>query len=323
MREGKVVGIVACHVDDFIWGGDDQFASTIIGTIKKTFKIGKEESSAFKFIGINLKHYNGDIIVEQKDYVQQLQPISMDKKRTQEKDSKLTGEETTMLRSKIGQITWIAQQSRPDIAFDACMLAASVNNATVAHLIEANKIIRKIKAENVQLRFQYLGENPQLFVYSDASFGNLKDGGTQGGCFTALVGENNAFCPISWTSKKIRRVVRSTLAGETLAMADAADEGIFLATIYRELKFGKSNNTVPVVCITDSKSLDEAIRSNKFVTEKRLRIEVSSIKEMLQQGQLTKVVWVDTKRQLADCLTKCGASPLRLMQALEQGLLKF
>ena len=45
----------------------------------------------------------------------------------------------------------------------------------------------------------------------DASIGNLPDGGTQGGYIIFLANEKGKVIPI-WNSKKIRRVVRSTLA---------------------------------------------------------------------------------------------------------------
>ena len=41
-----------------------------------------------------------------------------------------------------------------------------------------------------------------------------------------LADKDGKFSPICWNSKKIRRVVRSTLAGETLAMADGIDSAM-------------------------------------------------------------------------------------------------
>jgi hypothetical protein len=67
-------------------------------------------------------------------------------------------------------------------------------------------------------------------IFRDSSLGNLPDGGTQGGHFIVLTGKNGRISPITWQSKRIRRVVRSTLAAETLAMADAIDNGVFLTS---------------------------------------------------------------------------------------------
>ena len=157
-----------------------------------------------------------------------------------QRDSLLCETETEQLRSKIGQILWVAKQTRPDVMFDACILASILKNATVQSIHDANKVIRKLKADKVTLKFHRLGNNDalNLTVFSDASLGNLSDGGTQGGTLVTLMGENRMFSPLCWQSKRIRRVVRSTLAGETLAMSDGIDNAIFFATIFSELSSG-------------------------------------------------------------------------------------
>ena len=88
----------------------------------------------------------------------------------------------SQLRSLVGQILWAANQTRPDISFDACMLAAKLKNATrVQDILDANKVVKKVKSETVKLNFQHLGttKNIRLGVFSDASLANLPDGGSQ------------------------------------------------------------------------------------------------------------------------------------------------
>ncbi len=136
-----------------------------------------------------------------------------------------------------------------------------------------------------------------------------------------LMGEGGKFSPLCWQSKKIRRVVRSTLAGETLALSDGIDNAIFLTTLFSELTTGNAElNTPLLICVTDNHSLFDALKSTKQVSEKRLRLEISSIKELIQSKRIKKVLWSDTKTQLADCLTKKGASALMLLKVLSEGL---
>lgn len=135
------------------------------------------------------------------------------------------------------------------------------------------------------------------------------------------MGENETFSPLCWQSKRIRRVVRSTLARETLAMSDGIDNAIFLATLFSELTTGSAELNAPVlVCVTDNHSLFDALKSTKQVTEKRLWLDISGIKELIQNKTIKTVLWSETKAQLADCLTKKGASTLVLLKALSQGL---
>ncbi|KAG7515810.1 hypothetical protein JOB18_016373 [Solea senegalensis] len=123
---------------------------------------------------------------------------------------------------------------------------------------------------------------------SDALMGNLPDGGTQVGHLIVLMGKEGRFSSVCWQSKRIRRVVRNTLAGETLALADGIDNAIFLSSLYSELTTGKvSQDILPAICVTDNYSLVDAIKSTKSVTEKQLRLQISGIKELIQSKDPT------------------------------------
>ena len=49
--------------------------------------------------------------------------------------------EVTQLRSITGSLSWIARQGRPDLLYQVSSLQTGVRNATVATLIEANKVV--------------------------------------------------------------------------------------------------------------------------------------------------------------------------------------
>ncbi len=42
-----------------------------------------------------------------------------------------------------------------------------------------------------------------------------------------MVGSNNKYLPVAWQSKRIRRVVKNTLAAETLVMVDITEACLF------------------------------------------------------------------------------------------------
>lgn len=317
----KVNGVLACHVDDFLWAGSQDFSTDVIPLLKSAFHVGREEHEHFCYVGMDFATVNGAVQVHQHSYIENLQPLHMQPARAIQRDAPLNDNEKEQLRSKIGQVLWVAKQTRPDVMFDSCSLASNIKNATVQSLHEVNKIIRKLKSDKVTLKFQHLGNNDalNLVVFSD-SLGNLPDGGTQGGTLIVLMGERGKFSPLCWQSKRIRRVVRSTIAGETLAMSDGIDNAIFLATLFSELTTGNAKLNVPsLVCVTDNRSLFDALKSTKQVTEKRLRLDISGIKELIQSKKIKEMHWSDTKGQLADCLTKKGASAMVLLKALSEG----
>ena len=105
-------------------------------------------------------------------------------------------------------------------------------------------------------------------------------------------------------------------------MVDAMDSAIFSASLFSELMTGQIHpETLQITLITDNKSLHDNLASGKAVIERRLRIEMAAIKEALERKIVNEAVWVNTENQLADVLTKKGASPLRLLTALEKGKL--
>ena len=189
-------------------------------------------------------------------YITNLQPIHVDPTRATQQEAPLTDNEYIiyMIMSKIGQILWVARQSRPDIMCDISILVSSTKHATVQTLHCANKLIRNLKSEEVTLRFRYLGKDSslKLMVFSDSSMGNLPDGGTQDGHLIMLTGEDGRFLPICWQTW---RVGQSTLAGETLALGDGIDSSV-IATLCSEITTGDCiGNSLPIVCVTTTTTL--------------------------------------------------------------------
>ena len=74
----------------------------------------------------------------------------------------------------------------------------------------------------------------------------------------------------------------------------------------------------PIHLITDNESLANAVRSTTSVEEKRLRVDISALREMLDKGEICEVSWVPAREQLADCLTKQGANSENLIRVLKQ-----
>ena len=147
-------------------------------------------------------------------------------------------------------------------------------------------------------------------------FGNLPDGGSQAGYIILLIDSEGNVAPISWQSHKIRRIVRSTIAAETLAMSDALDAGILIASMWKEF-VGVQCETM-VEGITDCYSLYESVNSTKSLSDKRLRIEMSMLRQMQDRNEV-KLFWTETSNQLADVLTKKGVCSLKLLRVLSSG----
>ena len=136
--------------------------------------------------------------MDQNEYIDSLDYINISKNRKQQKNGKLSSDEIDELRSLVGQLGWIAGQTRPDLAFEVCQLSSSINHLTVNDLIKANKLLAKTKNENVSIRLGLPGSpyDFKIIAYNDSSLGNLNDGGSQVGFIIYLVDESNICSPI-------------------------------------------------------------------------------------------------------------------------------
>ena len=142
-------------------------------------------------------------------YICSLESVVPSKERRMQKNSDLSPVEKSEFRTLIGQLSWVATNSRPDIAYDVCELSTLLNEANVGDFMRLNKVISRVKNETVILQYPSLQniDNCMFECFSDASFANLSNSGSQGGFIIFLKDENNARCPIFW---KLGRYVESS-----------------------------------------------------------------------------------------------------------------
>lgn len=310
----KLHGIIATHVDDFCFAGSEIFQSRVMDRIRHLFRIKSEEVAEFQYIGLSIKKTGNDVKLGQDEYVKKLRCIPLEPGRNL-KDA-ISSTEVTETRQLIGQLNWLATQTRPDLSYDVSELSSILKQENVECLKQANRVVKKAKKEKSHIDIPDLGnlEHLKIIAYSDASFGNLTDGGSQGGYILFLVGSNDKYMPIAWQSKRIRRVVKSTLAAETLAMVDMAEACIFYRKLLLEiLQLNDDTNNIKIFCKTDNSCLYDSVHSSTQILDKRLRIEMAILREMIDRKEIAEISWISTDVQIADSLTKKGVPSFKIL----------
>ena len=315
-----LVGIISVFVDDILYGGTSEFLHNVIENLKNRLVVGTEQSIAFKYVGIHFEQKKDFTIrLDQDSYIDNLKTIDISEQRLLEKSDGVTKVEKEKLRRTIGQLNWLFTMSRPDIGFTIGQISLSEKRATVADIYNANKLVSHVKNTKTSILFPHLNlKHSYLQVYTDASYGNLKDGGSQGGYIIFLTDGVN-FCPIEWRSCRVKRVVKSIMAAETLALAEGLEAAYVVGKLCGEV-FHRSPENYPmrVVGITDNKSLVDTAYSSSILEDRRLLIDMAIIRQMINRGEI-ELKWVSSDNQVSDVLTKWGASGVKLRAMLSSG----
>ena len=131
-KDNNLIGMIAIHVDNFLWSGTTDFERNFIWKLRNMFVIGKENQSIFKYLGINLIEKDSDITIGQINYSENIKPINLTNNDINSKDR---------LQSHIGKLLWISSQTRTDIAFDVCQLGTSFRNSGEQDIKYVNKVL--------------------------------------------------------------------------------------------------------------------------------------------------------------------------------------
>ena len=115
-------------------------------------------------------------------------------------------------------------------------------------------------------------------------------------------------------------LVKSTLAAETLAFVDGAEKAYLMSKLLAEILHNKKKSYLTIECRTDNKSLFQASYTLKTLKDSRLNVEMAIVRQMLEREEI-ELFWIKAKEQLADVLTKKGASSLTLLKVLQEGLI--
>ena len=177
-EDGPLEGVISLATDDMIHGGTEAHWKNM-EALRSKYKMGKFATGGGKFAGKQIEVLDdGKFLVHQQSYVEenmQLVPMTRDRKRR--RYSKCTDAEITSLRRAIGELSWLAKETRPDIAGRVALLQQCMPEPLVHHMIEANLIIQEVKrTPRVGITVNPIPiERLRVGVVTDASWGNTSE----------------------------------------------------------------------------------------------------------------------------------------------------
>ena len=318
--EPRVRGVLGIHVDDGIGGGDACFGK-VIEQLRGIYSFGSYDEGEFVFTGIRFRQWDdGSIEMDQTTYLEKIMPIHVSRDRRHRLEDPLNASEVHELRRLNGSLQYAAVHTRPDIAAKVGFLQSMVTKGRVKHLLEANKVLHEAKSYAVSLMVVPIPEKHVTFcTFSDASFASSKDNNSYQGTLVIatdwrmLQNQKAVIVPVAWASKKISRVVRSTLSAEVVALCGSLDRMSWLRLFWEWIKNPGIDISHPeevlkeapkASLVTDCKSAYDVATKTAVpnCVELRTQLECLLLRERLQEN--CKMRWVHSKAMLADCLTK-------------------
>ena len=100
---GDLIGIIACHVDDLLYGGTSDFQLNVIEKLRVALEFGTENTRAFTYIGMNVKqHPDKSITLDQVTFASGISQIELSQDCLTSEGASLIEEERTQFRAAAG-----------------------------------------------------------------------------------------------------------------------------------------------------------------------------------------------------------------------------
>lgn len=314
-KDGVLV-IIPVFIDDITLASNSQ--SKIDSTIKEMeshFKL-RDLGPTTQLLGMKItrdfsKH---TIALSQKQYIIDMLeqyshadclPVStpMDPGLVLQRTVSLTDEERDYMTkvpyiSAVGSLIYLAQCTRPDIAYAVGTLARHNSNPNPSHWKAVKHLFRYLKG-SMDLELVYkpeeLGE--PFVTYSDANHGACKDTGRSTGAYVVKVGSG----AVSWSSKLQSVVALSTTEAEYIAAVEADKEVKWMRSLLKE--FGMEVTQPSTLYIDNQSAISVSKNPEHHGRMKHLDLRFYWLRDNVESGHITPK-HISTHDMIADCLIK-------------------
>jgi Reverse transcriptase (RNA-dependent DNA polymerase) len=215
-------------------------------------------------------------------------------------------------RNAVGSLLYAAVVTRPDISNAVREVSRFMHNPGREHWSACQRILRYLKGTaDFKLVYDFSGVKtdsiPSLRGYCDADHAGDID------CRKSTTGYIFFFggAAISWSSRLQATVAISSTEAEYMAITEATNEAIFLRQLLEDMRASQQDSTV--IYEDNQGAIKLASNPMHHRRTKHIDIRYHHIRHHMEIGTI-KLIYVNTKEQLADSLTKgVGNSTLRVL----------
>ena len=201
-----------------------------------------------------------------------------------------------MLHSITAKLLYVATRARPEILLTVNYLTTKVNKYTVGDWNKAQRCLEYLKKNTAMGLTLDIGEELQVQVYADASYGLHIDGKSHSG---AVVRVGNGTVQTKSTKQKI--VTKSTAEAELVCASDMVGKGIW----HRDFLTAQGYEMGPIKFHQDNTSTITMLKTGRSTQQRTRHINVRYffMKQMIDDN-VVNVVHIGTSEMIADIMTK-------------------
>ena len=331
--EGKAIGTLGVYVDDLLFMVEPAELEATIAAIRGVWECSVTEYAdnpkGLSFCGIQILQQGKNLWIHQEKFIDELakrysslkpSPYMPDFKSLPEVETP-TAADVRTAQKIIGELTWIAGRTRPDISFSVNRMSRMTTNMPRFAYACGEQIIRFL-LQTRQLRMKYSSEmvfpedmvealaqtrHPALLEsFCDASFAQ-QDSRSQSGVMVMLAGQ-----AIAWLSSQQPFIAMSTAEAEMIACT----EGVALTQAVEPLVAELLDQDVCWSLYNDSVACSAILSypSGSWRT-RHLRLRSKALQEMISDD-LLHIHHIPGKYMTADLLTK-PLTPARIQELWE------
>ena len=210
--------------------------------------------------------------------------------------------DVTNLVSLRAKLQYLAGVTRPDIAGMIHLMAKQVKEPTKEVYKSMSDVIHYCQKTKTQgLKYVRLDPNSlRLILFTDSSFANAENFASQLGFVLVLADGNGNSNIVHFGSVRCRRVTRSVMASELLALVYGFDCSFVVKHSLDNILPTK----IPLDVFIDSRTVFNTIAKRSGTLEKRLSIDAYALRQSHFIGEIRKIGWIASKENPADGLTR-------------------
>lgn len=318
--------IVAIYVDDFLIFYDDENKLNELKSYLNQKFMMKDVGPIESCLGMRIKQSNFGIELDQEAYINDIlsrfgmensKPVNTPSDTHEKLTISMVTSETSLVgkvpyQEAVGSLLFLAQCTRPDIAFAVNDVSRFNANHGEAHWRAVKRIFRYLKGTaNYKLTFSR--SKKAFHCYSDADWASDID--KRRSCTGQVIIMSNG--AISWQSKRQATVALSSTEAEYMAMSSAICEIIWMQQLASELD---KNFKVGTTLLCDNESAQKLSLSDAYRPRtKHIDIRYHHMRQKIEDGVIN-IEHVATTDNVADALTKAVSKDKVLYCAKGMGL---